>query len=69
MKDLVEATVQTIDGANFGVAFEARGGSNSNVRDLKAEIKQAEGASRDWQDLFMLVEGAEDVGAKSLCVG
>ena len=36
------------------------GGGSSSIRALKAEIEEAEGALRDRQELFMLVEGAED---------
>ena len=36
------------------------GGSSSNVCALKADIEEAEGASRDRQELFMLVESAEE---------
>ena len=52
--------MQTMAGASFGVMLEEGGGSSSNVRALKAEIEEAEGASRHRQELFMLVEGAED---------
>ena len=60
VKGLVDVTVQTIAGASFGVILDEGGGSSSNVRALKAEIEEAEGASRHWQELSMLVEGAED---------
>ena len=40
--------------------MEEGGGDNSNVRALKAEIEEAEGAARHRQELFMLVEGADD---------
>ena len=60
VKGLVEVTVQTMAGASFGVMLEEGGGSNSNVGALKAEIEEAEGALRYRQELFMLVEGAED---------
>ena len=40
-KGLVEVTVQTMVGASFGVLLEEGGGSNSNVRALKAEIEEA----------------------------
>ena len=40
--------------------LEEGGEIDSNVRALKAEIEESEGASRHWQELFMLVEGAED---------
>ena len=56
-KGLVEVTVQTMAGASFGVMLEEGGGSNSNIRALKAEIKEAEGAPRHRQELFMRVEG------------
>ena len=59
-KSLVEVTVQTMAGASFGVVLEKGGGSNSSVRALKAEIEEAEGALHHRQELFMLVEGAED---------
>jgi len=52
--------VQTMAGASFAVVLEEGGGSNSNVCALKAEIEETEGASRGRQELFMLVEGAED---------
>ena len=51
-------------GASFGVTLEEGGGYNSNVRDLKAEIEEVEGLSRDRQELFMLVEGAEEGGSE-----
>ena len=57
---LVEVTVQTMAGASFGVILEEGGGSNSNVYALKEEIGEAEGALRYRQELFMVVEGAED---------
>ena len=60
VKGLVEVTVQTMAGASFAVMLEEEGGSNSNVRALKAEIEEVEGALRYWQELFMLVEGVED---------
>ena len=60
VKGLLEVTVQTMAGASFGVMLEEGGGSNSNVRALKAEIEEAEGAPRYRQELFMLVEGVED---------
>jgi hypothetical protein len=60
VKGLVEVTVQTMAGASFGVMLEEGGGSNSSVRALKAEIEEAEGASRHRQELFMLVEGADE---------
>ena len=60
VKGLVEVTVQTMGGASFGVILEEGGGSNSNVRALKVEIQEAERAPCHWQELFMLVEGAED---------
>ena len=60
VKGLVEVTVQTMAGASFGVMLEEGGGSNSNVRALKAEIEEAEGALRHRQELFMLAEGAEE---------
>ena len=60
VKGLVEVTVQTMAGASFGVMLEEGGGSNSNVGAVKVEIEEAEGASRHRQELFMLVEGAED---------
>ena len=63
---MVEVTVQTMVGVSFGVVLDEGGGSNNNVHALKVEIEEAEGAPRDRQELFMLVEGAED-GAKSLC--
>jgi hypothetical protein len=40
--------------------LEEGGGRSSNVRALKAEIEEAEGALRYLQELFMLVEGAEE---------
>ena len=60
MKGLVEVTVQTMAGSSFGVMLEEGGGSKNNVRVLKAEIEEAEGAPRHRQELFMLVEGAND---------
>ena len=69
VKGLVEVTVQTMAGASFGEMLEEGGGSNSNVRALKAEIQEAEGAARDWQELFMLVEGAEDGSEEPLSDG
>ena len=45
-------------GVSFGVMLEERGGSNSSV--LKAEIVEVEFALRHRQELFMMVEGAED---------
>ena len=60
---LVEVTVQTMAGASFGVTLEERGGSNSSVRALKAEIKVAEGALRHRQELFSFscwLRGAEE---------
>ena len=60
VEGLVEVTVQTMTGASFGVMLEEGGGSNSSVRALKAEIKEAEGASRHRQELLMLVEDAEE---------
>ena len=60
VKGLVEVTVQTMTGASFGVMLEEGGGSNCSVRALKAEIEEAEGALRHRQELFMLVEGAEE---------
>jgi hypothetical protein len=60
VKGLVEVAVQTMAGASFGMMLEEEGGSSSNFRDLKAEIEEAEGALRHRQELFMLVEGAED---------
>ena len=43
------------------MTLEEGGGSNNNVRALKEEIKETEeGAPYDRQELFMLVEGAED---------
>jgi hypothetical protein len=60
VEGLVEVTVQTMAGASFGVMLEEGGGSNSSVRALKAEIEEAEGASRYRQELFMLVEGVEE---------
>ena len=55
VKGLVEVTVQTMAGASFGVMLEEGGGSSSNVRALKAEIEEAEGALRYRQELFILV--------------
>jgi len=52
--------VQTMAGASFGVILEEGDGSNSNVYALKEEIGEAEGALRYRQELFMLVEGAEE---------
>jgi hypothetical protein len=46
--------------------LEEGGGSKRNVGALKAEIEEAEGAPRHRQELFMLVEGAED-GSEDLC--
>ena len=60
VKGLVEVTVQTMAWVSFGVMLEEGGGSNSNVRSLKAEIEEAEGALCHRQELFMLVEGVED---------
>ena len=60
VKGLVEVTVQTMAGASFGVMLEEGGGSKSNVRALKAEIKETEGTPSHRQELFMLDEGAED---------
>jgi hypothetical protein len=60
VKGLVEVTVQKMTGASFGVMLEEGGGSNSSVRALKAEIEEAEGASCHRQELFMLVEDAEE---------
>ena len=60
VKGLVGVAVQTMAGASFGVMLEEGGGSSSNVRALKAEIEGAEGVARHRQELFMLVEGAED---------
>ena len=56
---LVEVTVQTMAGASFGVALEEGGGSKSNVRALKVEIKEAQGTPSHLQKLFMLGEDAE----------
>ena len=42
----------------FGVVLEE--GSSCSVRALKAGIEEAEGAAHYRQELFMLVEGAED---------
>ena len=44
VKGLVEVTVQMMAGASFGVTLEDGGGSNSNVRALKVEIEEEEGA-------------------------
>ena len=52
--------MQTMAGASFGVMLEEGVGSNSNIRALKAEIEEAEGAPHQRQELFMLVEGADD---------
>ena len=60
----MEVTVQTMAGASFGVLLKEGGGSNSNVRALKAEIEEAEGALCHRQELFMLAEGAEKEGSK-----
>ena len=69
VKGLVEVTVQTMAGTSFGLMLEEGGGSNSNVRALKAEIEEVEGASRDRQELCMLVEGAEDGSEEPLSDG
>ena len=66
VKGLVEVTVQTMAGAGFGVMLEEGGGSNSNVRALKAEIEEAEGTSRHRQELFILVEDADEGSEKPL---
>ena len=42
------------------MTLDEGGGSNSNVRALKAEIEEAKGALRHRQQLCMLVEGVED---------
>ena len=42
------------------MTLEEGGRVNSNVGDLKAEIEEVEGAPRYRQELFMLVEGAEN---------
>ena len=60
VKGLVEVTVQTMAGASFGVMLEEGGGSNSSVRALKAEIEEAKGALCYQQEIFMVVEDAED---------
>jgi hypothetical protein len=40
--------------------LEEGGGSNSNVRALKAEIKETEGTPSHRQELFVLEEGSEE---------
>ena len=45
VKGSVEVTVQTMAGTSFGVMMEEGGGSNSNVRALKARIEEAKGTS------------------------
>ena len=47
--------------------LEEASGSNSSVRALKAEIEEAEDASRDRQELFMLKLRARRRGARGLC--
>jgi hypothetical protein len=54
--DLLEVTVQTLSGTSFEVTLEVGG----NVRALKAEIETAEGTPWYRQELFELVEDAED---------
>ena len=58
--------MQTMAGASFGLTMEEGGGSNSNIRALKAEIEEVEGVLRYRQELFMLVEGAEDGSEEAL---
>jgi hypothetical protein len=62
---LVEVTVQTMAGVSFGVMLEEGGGSDSNIRALKMEI---EFVPHHRQELFMLVEGAEE-GSEERLVG
>ena len=46
----MELTVKMMAGVSFGVILEEVG----------EEIEDIEGEASDWQELFMLVEGAED---------
>jgi hypothetical protein len=57
--DLLEVTVQTMSGRSFEVTLEV-GAATSNVWALKAEIETAEGTPWHRQELFELVEDAED---------
>ena len=45
VEGLVEVTVQKMAGVSFAVMLEEGGGSNSNIRALKAEIEEAEGGA------------------------
>jgi hypothetical protein len=66
--DLLEVTVQTLSGTSFEVTLEV-GATTSNVRALKAEIETAEGTPWYRQELFELVEDAEDACEEPLADG